>query len=58
MLLNGLLAAFFIVAGSFNGLVVLIGTLARGNSRLYGRNGMTDSWCLVTGQGWRSTHAS
>lgn len=25
MLLNGLLAAFFIVAGSFNGLVVLIG---------------------------------
>lgn len=26
MLLNGLLAAFFILAGSFNGLVVLIGT--------------------------------
>lgn len=25
MLLNGLLSAFFIVAGSFNGLVVLIG---------------------------------
>lgn len=33
MLLNGLLAAFLIVAGSFNGLVVLIGTLKKGKSR-------------------------
>lgn len=32
MLLNGLLAAFFIVAGSFNGLVVLIGTFPGENS--------------------------
>lgn len=30
MLLNGLLAAFFIVVGSFNGLVVLIGTFLKG----------------------------
>lgn len=32
MLLNGLLAAFFIVAGSFNGLVVLIGMFSGENT--------------------------
>lgn len=45
MLLNGLLAAFFILAGSFNGLVVLIGMCERTDPiRMTNCTGMTDGW--------------